>query len=654
MRFTKHLGLTLLICSIFLFSLAAEGIKEQGSTGATAQGITISEGIHNPNGAFSNVFIVRKTPGISNIPEKLTNTPFLRPSVKLTVFHINDLHGHITDQNKTKGDTHRVSQMVSLITKERSNEKTNEVVLFVSAGDEHTGTPFDELSGWSTQEYKKDPAYEVLGKAGLDVSVIGNHEVDRDYDMAAYAIEKDASFPVVSANIAKSAFLNNKTISPAIIGIANGLRIGIIGLTTPDETKEHTAKDPQAEITAPLQALDYYIPKMENYVDVFILLDHLGNEADTRHHVSVGDQAVAKRAAELSSKPILVIGGHTHSELNKDGLDNKNVIDGVLVAQAGSYGQYLGKIQIQLEQKLGIYTEAAKEAQLIPIKTRDDRIKPGSTAFNSMEHDSDYDIAFERAVVNPILSLVSEKMEQPLAKVSNDPSFSTEQVLAQRYLGECGMANYMNDLIVTQSKNFPGGVVDFAAFNASGLAKGVNSLSEVTYGAWFSVMPYADNIVVFELTGREIQELLQSNAKRLVRPEELIGPGKANLEDFISRGFLHFSEGIRYTIYLGSEASKATAKQITLKGLPIDEVLDKTYRVAFSSYIASGFEGWKGNTIGSGLDESIKGWDLARFDKLDTGLVYRNEIISAIREKGTIGPKDPTRTLLDGRVAVKP
>jgi 2',3'-cyclic-nucleotide 2'-phosphodiesterase (5'-nucleotidase family) len=650
MKINKHLILVFLAGSMFLSCLIAEGTKELENYGTMAQGITISKGTHNQNGSFSQIFEVRKTPGLSSVPQELATTLVVRPTMDLTVFHINDLHGHLTDQHKTKGDTHRISQMVSLIKEEKKNESNQEVVLFVSCGDEHTGTPFDELSGWSTSEYKIDPAYTVLGKAGLDVSVIGNHEVDRDFDMAAHAIQNDASFPVVSANIENSRFLNSKTISPAIIGIAKGLRIGILGLTTPDETKEHTAKDPDAFVSSPLEALDYFMPRMDSYVDVFILLDHLGNEEDTRHQVTIGDQAIAKRAQSLSSKPILVIGGHTHTELNKNGLDSKNIFDNVLVAQAGAYGQYLGKIQIELKPKFGIYTEVAKEACLIPIKQRDDRVKKDSPLYSSLEHDSDYDAVFEQSAINPILSLVTEKMEQKLGKVLNDSSFSTSQVIAQRYIGECGMANYMNDLIVEQSKQFPAGAVTIAAFNASGVAKGVEPLSEVTYGDWFSVMPYADNIVIFELTGRELQKLLQSNAQRLVRPEEL---SKINLEGFVSRGFLHFSQALRYTIRLNENAQEAIAEQITINGIAIEEVLDQTFRVAFSSYIASGFEGWKGNSIGAGLDTAIKGWDLTECSKIDTGLVYRNEILAAIRKKGIIGRENPMTTLLDGRVAVK-
>ncbi len=644
----------LIVCSGFAQDSRTRAGQTENSAPNRITGISIAHGTPNPRGNLEKLFLITKQEGSASIPGELAPAATMADK-RLTVFHINDLHGHITDQHAIRGDSHRVAQMVKRIGEAKAQGDSNTVFLFLSIGDEHTGTPFDELVGWNEKEFAIDPVYHVLSSAGLDASVIGNHEVDRGYAMAALTIRRNAAFPVLSANIADSRYLSQATVPQAAIGIAKGLRIGFIGTTTPEETKTRTADDPNALIVDPLEAVGYLITKMNSMVDIFILMNHLGNEGETRHRVPIGDRAIAALAATMTSKPVIVLGGHTHSILNRNGLEPDTIVNGIPIAQAGSYGQFLGKVDITLKPAIDSYTISRTEATLIPIKARDNRVSADKPNYKDFEHDEDYDAAFERTVVQPLIQRLAEKMKETLAKAAPDKELSTSRVIETRYTGECGIANYMNDLVVSRSASFPGGgAVDFAVFNASGLAGGVEPSSTVTFGDWFTVMPYADNIVVTELTGRQLLKILESNAQRLVRPEELKGDKPIDLNGFISRGFLHFSSGIRYTITLGRNAADAKVENVTLHGKPIGDVLDKTYRVAFSSYIASGFEGWKQTAIGAGLPETIRGWDIASLPKLDTGLVYRNEIIAAIRAQGAIKAPGNRPSLLDGRLTVKP
>jgi 2',3'-cyclic-nucleotide 2'-phosphodiesterase (5'-nucleotidase family) len=168
--------------------------------GARVDGIRFDEAKPNQNGAFEKLYLVRPQDGKALVPKDLAKGGVLEDR-QLSVFHFNDLHGHITDQHAKKGDTHRVSQMKRIVAQARASAGSRDVVLFLSAGDEHTGTPFDELLGWSSREFVLDPAYRVLTAAGLDASVVGNHEVDRGYDLLSLSISRDAVFPVLSANI---------------------------------------------------------------------------------------------------------------------------------------------------------------------------------------------------------------------------------------------------------------------------------------------------------------------------------------------------------------------------------------------------------------------------------------------------------------------
>lgn len=123
----------------------------------------------------------------------------------LRLFHINDMHNHLTEFHAARGDTHRFSQIVQKVRAGRDAAAEDEVVLFLSAGDDHTGSVFDELMGWAPEEFVADAGYRAASAAGLNIAVIGNHEFDRGAEMLRIGIERDAAFPLLTANIHGSA-----------------------------------------------------------------------------------------------------------------------------------------------------------------------------------------------------------------------------------------------------------------------------------------------------------------------------------------------------------------------------------------------------------------------------------------------------------------
>ena len=90
-----------------------------------------------------------------------------------------------------------------------------------------------------------------------------------------------------------------------------------------------------------------------------------------------------------------------------------------------------------------------------------------------------------------------------------------------------------------------------------------------------------------------------------------------------------------------------------VNGMDLRDDPSRTYGIAFTTYIANGFEGWKTGTVGAGLPESIKAWNLAALEKHDTGLVYRNELIAGIKERGIVAPLAGKGSFKDGRVEVR-
>lgn len=183
---------------------------------------------------------------------------------------------------------------------------------------------------------------------------------------------------------------------------------------------------------------------------------------------------------------------------------------------------------------------------------------------------------------------------------------------------------------------------------ASGLSAGVAN-GPLYFKQWYDVIPYADAVHGAALTVAQIQQMLDNNAKRILRCEEV---GATDLAGFVSRGFLHFSKDIRYAIELGASAADARAVDVTLFGQPIAEVLDRSFTMVINTYIALGAvgESWNGGPIGGGVPGKIASMDLRKLSYDNTGLVYRNEVIAFIRDAGTVSGE--SGALLDNRLAV--
>jgi len=550
----------------------------------------------------------------------------------------------------TRGDTRYFAQMVKKVRTARQAAGAKESVLFLSAGDDHIGEVYDELLGSDVASFVMSMPYRAYSAAGLDAAVLGNHEFDKGTRILARMIEADARFPVLSANVKGSKVLGPDHVRPAIIGTTKGVRVGIVGLTSIGETKTGFAEDPDLAFAGVLATLKNLLPALAQRADVVIVLSHIGFNGEqpggARHIIAEGDVEIARYLATLG-KPALVIGGHTHSALNANGLEATSVIDGVPIFQAGSWGSHLGEIEIDVTRTADKVAIGIRGAKLHALKRRDIRVPPTAANYASFEQDSDVDVAFHDTVIAPMMARLADRLAVQLGITTGNPDMGAAATIADRYKGESAIANFMNDAVLERSATFPGGKVDLVVFNASAIITGVPLNAALTFKDWYAVMPFADIIRVIEMSGQQIHDMLQSNAARLVRDGEAV-----NLNGFVSRGFVHFSGGLRYRIRLGADATQARAENIELFGKPIATVLGQKYRVAFGDYIANGNEGWRGAAIQAGLPASIIGYDLRALDDRDTGLVYRNEIIEYIKAKGVVGAE--TGAAKDGRVTLAP
>ncbi|MCO6449597.1 MAG: bifunctional metallophosphatase/5'-nucleotidase [Caldilineales bacterium] len=481
----------------------------------------------------------------------------LAHALRIKLLHFNDLHGRISCFTQ-EGTIPIFSRVAAWLNAKRSRYAGDEYthVLAATCGDEIGGAIFDELLGDCVANFQLHPAYQLYSRAGVDVGIFGNHDFDLGCELLAHAIEQDLRFPILAANLIDSQALAAHFYTAALF-VVKGVRVGFIGLTTPAQT--HPDPDEPQIITDPMLTIRHLLPAIRPLCDVLVVLSHLGHRLgeQTASVAIAGDVELARSLPPDSVH--LIVGAHTHNVLNEKGLSAENIVNDIPIVQAGKLGQFVGEVDITVQKVAAVTHVRLTTVADLPV-----------------------DPIFERDFVQPLVQRVQPEWERVLGRVAADPDLSTDAVRNEFAAGESAMANFISDGLASEARRL-GFPVDFAFIDTSIVRMGLDAGGIVRYGEWFDVMPFVDTLTLFELTGRQLDELLQDNAIRFDR----IG------QPHTERGFLHFSREIRYTITRDARRSQMRAIAITVDGASIADLHQRTFLAASSSFVRGPAAPWE-------------------------------------------------------------
>ena len=256
----------------------------------------------------------------------------------ITILHTNDVHSHVEPFSKdhsefpNKGGFERRATLISEIRRQNPN------TLLFDAGDIFQGTPYFNFYGGEIE-------FKLMSMLGYDAITIGNHDFDNGMDGLDKQLP-NAKFDIISSNYDfKNTILESK-VSDYKIYNKSGIKIGVFGLGI--ELEGLVSKDLYKE-TKYLDPVDIAndtakkLKESEN-CDIVICLSHLGYKYE-KFPNKVSDLNLAKSTKNID----LIIGGHTHTFMNKPVVVKNNVGNDVLINQVGCFGLYLGRIDFSFD-----------------------------------------------------------------------------------------------------------------------------------------------------------------------------------------------------------------------------------------------------------------------------------------------------------------
>lgn len=256
----------------------------------------------------------------------------LQAQKKVVILATNDTHSRIeplpdTDaSNPGMAGVEARSAFIDKVRKENAN------VLLFDAGDFVQGTPYFNLFHGRVEA-------QVMNRMGYDAGTLGNHEFDYGIDTLKMIVGK-LDYPIVCCNYDFANTPLEGKIKPYVVLKKFGLRIGVVGVGVDPEGLIQKNNYKGMKFNPAISSVNHYsrILKEKEKCDLIICLSHIGY---------AGDIELAQQSRYLD----IIIGGHSHTFMEKP--DIRKDLDGkdVSIFQTGKNGIYINKFEAELEKK---------------------------------------------------------------------------------------------------------------------------------------------------------------------------------------------------------------------------------------------------------------------------------------------------------------
>ena len=371
---------------------------------------------------------------------------------KLTILYWNDFHASVYPYPSTeKEGAPLVSGSANFAGYLDSLGFEDMYAILVCAGDEFTGDPLSSLTSGKAQ-------IEILNLIHPSVFELGNHEFDYGVDNLKKDLEV-ADFPVICANLIDKEG-KKPLVRPYVIINSGKVRVAFIGLIT-ESLQKMLKEGGKLQVVDAESTLSYYMNELNDKTDIQILVSHMGVQKD---------KSIAKKVKGLE----LIIGGHSHTTIFKP-----IRIGNTLICQAGSNGKYIGKLDLFLDSKGKVLSYHNNL-----VETFVDKVRPDTLVKNKIdETEKNLDI----------------NLDEKIGELGTPWTRNDE--------GESNIGDFLADAMIIYAK------ADVAFTNSGGIRKNLRAGSITVRDIW-EIAPFSDRLVLIELTGEELLNVLEKNCRK--------------------------------------------------------------------------------------------------------------------------------------------
>ena len=456
--------------------------------------------------------------------------------VHITLLSTTDLHGNIypLDYNTNKPDARGLARVATVVKQIR---RENPNLLLFDSGDTIQGTPLT-FHHAKVNNKPPDPMMTVMNDIGYDAIAVGNHEYEFGLDILNKA-RGEARFPWLSANTFKRG-TDETYFQPYIVKQVGGVRIGIIGLTTPGMP---SLDDPdfyysRIDVREPVGEARKWVSVLrgKERVDLVIIAMHMGLEVDLRTGEEYPGQMPHENAALAIAENVpgidVILMGHTHREVPS------LYINGVLLAQSEKWGRSIARADLYLERRTETsrWRIVAKSSRALPIG---DHVANDPQVLTIAE-------TYHRETQSWLDQVIGDS---PVELKAGDERFRDTAILdlVHRVQLELGSADVSTAMTLNSKARIP--------------------MGPVTVRDIIAFYEYEATPVVVEVTGKQLREMLEHSARHFgaYRPNTPLS--ELTDERFPSYTY-DVAEGMDYEIDISKPIGRRI-QNMRLRGQPI-------------------------------------------------------------------------------------
>ncbi|WGX99244.1 bifunctional UDP-sugar hydrolase/5'-nucleotidase [Nocardioides sp. L-11A] len=510
--------------------------------------------------------------------------------VDIQIIGTNDFHGRILNEPTSAAAG---AAIMSAAVKELRAANPNTV--FAAAGDLIGASTFESFVS------NDKPTIDALNAAGLEVSAVGNHELDQGYDdlidrvMAAYDPtmnpEGGAEWEYVAANL-KMRATGDDAVPASWVKEMAGVDVGFVGAVT-EALPTLVSPDGIAdiEVQSIVDSVNAEATRLveDANVDLVVMLVHEG--APSTNCATMDDSGPwAEIINNVSSDVDAIVSGHTHLAYDcsfpvQDWVDAARPVTDRPVVSAGQYGQKLNRLVFSVDPDTG--DVQAKSQSIIDLKTCSN-----DTACTPYTPDPLVVPIVQEAV--DVATPIGEQVLGPIAAPFNRAKVANG---SENRGGESTLGNLVAEVQRAETPAEQGGA-QIAFMNPGGLRAEMEGsvagdVRNLTYRQAANVQPFANGLVNMDLTGAQIEKILEQQWSRT--------PDGTQIPSGLTRYFLRLgvSKGFTYTY----REVPAPAVPVQGGGTPVDTwvgdvtgmwlngepiVPTQTYSVTANAFLAGG------------------------------------------------------------------
>lgn len=412
----------------------------------------------------------------------------------------NDVHGQLL-QKDDQGGLALFSAYVDAIRNARAND--GGAVLLIDAGDMWQGTLESNLSEGAS-------VVAAFNALGYTAAAVGNHEFDfgpvgpaaipeTEADDARGALKQralEAEFPFLAANIIDDATglpVNWKNVRPSTIVTVQGVKIGIIGVLAKAGLAATIAANTRGLSVAPLlETIEREATTVRaEGATVVIVTAHAGGQClefnDPNDTSSCRLDFEIFDVAESLPHGLVdhIFAGHTHQGI-------AHFVNGISITSSFSRTTAFSRVDITIDRKTGavLGNRVFPPTPIQPVPRYEGAVLSANSAVTD--------------IVNRARDVATDIKQEKIG-ITLDTPFT----LANSPESALGML--FTDSMLDSSD------ADITMHAVSGGIRANLPAGELTFGSVYEMMPFDNTLVILELSGAELRQVISEQAHRGVR-----------------------------------------------------------------------------------------------------------------------------------------